>query len=75
MKIELDAGALRLAQGQTLRVRDAEGSTICAREGAVWITQENSTRDVVLEAGGCFRLDRPGLAVVQAFGDAALTLD
>jgi hypothetical protein len=49
MKLELASGALRLARGQTLKMQDAAGSTICAREGTVWITEENSRRDVVLE--------------------------
>jgi hypothetical protein len=29
---------------------------------------------VVLEAGHCYRLSRKGLALVHAFGDAALAL-
>jgi hypothetical protein len=74
MKIELATGALRLARGQTLKVRDGIGSTICAREGTVWITEENSRKDVVLEPGRCFRIDRPGLTVVQAFADASVSL-
>jgi hypothetical protein len=72
MRIELQPGALRLARGQTLRVRDALGSTVCCNEGTVWITEENVQRDVVLEAGHCYRLRRKGLALVHAFGDAAL---
>jgi len=66
--------ALRLGRGQTLKVRDGAGSTICAREGVVWITEENSGNDVLLAAGQCFRLERPGLALVQAFDDASLSL-
>jgi hypothetical protein len=72
--LELANAALRLARGQTLKVRDGAGTTICAREGVIWITEENSPQDVVLEPGACYRLARPGLAVVQAFGEAALTL-
>jgi DUF2917 family protein len=75
MTLELATAALRLARGQTLKVRDGAGSTICAREGVLWITEENSRKDVVLEAGGCYRLDKPGLTVVQAFGDAALVVN
>jgi hypothetical protein len=74
MKIELEPGALRLVRGQTLRVIDALGSTICVREGSVWITEENVPTDVVLEAGHCYRLSRQGLALVHAFGDAAVAL-
>jgi len=74
MKLELEPGALRLARGQTLKVMDGLGSTICCSEGAVWITEENVPKDVVLEAGHCYRLSRKGLALVHAFGDAAVAL-
>jgi len=74
MRIELQPGALRLARGQTLKVTDALGSTICCNEGSVWITEEDLHKDVVLEAGGCYRLRRRGLALVHAFGDATLAL-
>jgi hypothetical protein len=74
MKLELASGALRLARGQTLKILDAVGSTICAREGTVWITEENSRKDVVLEPGFCFRVGRPGVTIVQAFADASVSL-
>lgn len=74
MKLELASAALRLARGQTLKLTDSVGSTICAREGAVWITEENSRKDVVLEPGSCYRLAKPGLTLVQAFADASLSL-
>ncbi len=75
MRIELDGGGLRLDRGQILRLRDGAGSTICAREGSVWITEEKLPRDIVLEAGSCYRLRRPGLAVVHALGgEATVTL-
>lgn len=74
MNIELNSGALRLARGQTLKVRNGAGSTICAREGSIWITEENSRKDVILEPGSCFRLENPGLTIVQAFADASVSL-
>ena len=74
MKLEISSTALRLARGQTLKLQDGVGSTICAREGSVWITEENSRKDVVLEPGHCFRVDRPGLTIVQAFADASVSL-
>jgi hypothetical protein len=74
MKLELEPGALRLVRGQTLKVMDALGSTICCNEGAVWITEENVPEDVVLKAGHCYRLSRKGLALVHAFGDASVAL-
>jgi hypothetical protein len=75
MRIELQSGGLRLDRGQILKLRDGAGSTICAREGSVWITEENLPRDIVLEAGNCYRLRQPGVAVVHALGgEAAVTL-
>lgn len=74
MKLEITSGALQLARGQTLKLKDGVGSTICAREGTVWITEEDSRKDVVLEPGNCFRIDRPGLTLVQAFADASVSL-
>ena len=73
MKLEIASGALRLARGQTLKLQDGIGSTLCAREGSVWITQENSRKDVVLENGACYRIDHPGLTLVQAFADASVS--
>jgi len=74
MKLEIASGALRIGRGQTLKMLDAVGSTICAREGTVWITAENSRKDVVLSPGACFRVGNPGLTIVQAFADASVSL-
>jgi hypothetical protein len=74
MNIELaSAAGLRLARGQTLKVRDGAGSTVCAREGTLWITEENSGADVLLAPGQCFRLQKRGVAVLQAFDDASVS--
>ena len=75
MKLEISSGTLQLARGQTLGLRDGVGSTICARSGAVWITEDGSRRDVVLEHGACFRVGRPGLTLVQAVADASLSIN
>ena len=74
MKLEIQSGALQLARGQTLKLRDGAGSTICAREGTLWITEENSRKDVVLGPGACYRIHHPGLTLVQAFADASVSL-
>jgi Protein of unknown function (DUF2917) len=71
MQIELRSGAVRLGPNQTLKVLDGAGSTLCALEGSVWITEENQVRDIVLEAGGCYRLQHPGVALVNSLGGVA----
>jgi hypothetical protein len=71
MQLELRSGAVRLGPNQTLKVLDGAGSTVCAVEGAVWITEENQPRDIVLQPGGCYRLKHAGVAIVNALGGAA----
>ena len=74
MRLELNPGALRLGRGQVLKVVDGGGSTICCREGEVWVTEEGRQADVVLAPGRCYRLAGRGVALVTAFGDAAVSL-
>ena len=73
MRIELKTGALQLQRGQTLKVVDGAGSTICASHAAVWITEENRPRDIVLEPGRCYRLSNGGVAVIEALGEASVS--
>jgi hypothetical protein len=71
MRIEMNQGAVRLAPNQTLKVRDAAGTTVCAVEGSIWITEENQPKDIVLERGACYTLRNRGRAIVNALGKAA----
>ena len=71
MKVELNAGAVKLGANQTLRIVDGAGRTVCAEEGAVWITEENLPKDIVLERGACYQLREKGLAIVNALGGGA----
>ena len=71
MKLELKNGAVRLGPNQTLKVLDGAGTNVCAVDGAVWITEENQPRDIVLEPGACYRLKHAGVAIVNALGGAA----
>ena len=57
----------------TLPLKDQQGQRIACLEGQVWITQQHDLRDVVLEAGECFVVDRQGLTLVFALRDAILT--
>ncbi len=64
-----------LQPGKIVRLREGPGTTVTAcAGGAVWITEEDSPRDVVLTPGQSFTLARPGLALVQAFGDASISV-
>jgi hypothetical protein len=71
MRIELKSGAVQLGPNQTLRVVDGEGTTVCAVEGSVWITEENQPRDIVLQPGNCYRLRKRGVAILNSIGGSA----
>jgi len=71
MKLELKKGAVKLGPNQTLKVVDGAGSTVCAVEGSVWITEENQPNDIVLEPGTCYRLRERGIALVNSLGGSA----
>ena len=71
MRIELESGGVRLRRNQSLKVRDGLGSTVCAVNGSVWITEQGQPDDIVLKPGSCYRLRRPGLAIVYPLGDEA----
>ena len=71
MRIELSGSKVNLGPNQTLRVVDGAGSTVCAVEGSVWITEENQPRDIVLKPGACYRLRERGLALVNSLGGTA----
>ena len=73
MRIELKTGALQLTRGQTLKVMDGAGTTVTARNAAVWITEENRTRDIVVEPGRSHRLSARGVAVIEALGEASVS--
>jgi len=59
---------------KTLSLQDQIGQRVACLDGQVWITQQHDPRDVVLEAGQCFVLDRHGLALVFALQDTILTV-
>jgi len=71
MRLELKSGAVKLGPNQTLKVVDGEGTTVCAVEGSVWITEENQAKDIVLQPGACYQLRRRGTAILNSLGGNA----
>jgi hypothetical protein len=56
----------RLRAREVLDIRDGQGLVVRCLAGALWITQDGDTDDVVVKTGECFMLDRRGLALVSA---------
>lgn len=65
---------VHLQGGQHLRLRGRVGWTVRALAGTAWITQDGDIRDVVLETGEGFVLDREGDALVSALGAASVCM-
>ena len=53
---------------------DGQGTLIACLAATVWITQDGDERDIVLTAGETFRIDRPGLTLINAFGAATIAV-
>jgi len=66
---------IELPLGTLLRVREGAGVAITALGGEIWITEQDSPRDVLLRAGERFRLARPGVALVQALVGASIIFE
>ncbi len=63
----MNARRISIRRGDLVCIRNGNGATVAVGRGTAWLTQDGDRRDVVLEAGGSFRLDRSGVAVVAAF--------
>jgi len=75
MKIELHADTLDLQADQVLHLQDAAETTIVCLRGHVWITQEGDLRDIALEPGDAFTLDRPGMALTAALSASSIRIE
>ena len=64
-----------LRRGRLLRLPRSAGTTVMARAGAVWITEEGRLEDVVLSSGESYTLRRRGVALIEAFDDASISLE
>jgi hypothetical protein len=70
----MNARRINIGRGDLVRIRNGNGVTVAVERGTAWLTQDGDRRDVLLEAGGSFRLDREGVAVVSAHAAAEITV-
>ena len=66
---------VHLARDGLLGIDDGRGLRLRVASGAVWLTQQDDGRDVVLREGESFVIDRAGRTVVQALDPAELRLN
>ena len=74
MQIDLSSPLLALEPGQVVTLDDARGTRIRARYGAVWVTEEGSPADHIVQPGQTFVVGRDGRTVVQAMQPAWIAL-
>ena len=56
----------------SLGLQRRAGDRIECVSGIVWVTQDGDLRDIVLNAGESFRLDRSGRVLVSGLADAGV---
>ena len=55
-------------------LRDVRGATLRVTRGTLWVTQDHDPRDVVLRAGDVWTVERNGLTLAEAQGDATFCI-
>ena len=63
-----------MAKNKILEIKQAMGVTIECLEGSVWVTLDGDMRDVILDAGHAFKVDRKQLTLIQALDTARVRL-
>jgi hypothetical protein len=63
-----------IAKNGILEVKQALGVTIECLEGSVWVTLDGDRRDVILDAGQAFNVDRKQRTLIQALDTARVRL-
>ena len=65
---------LHLAHRALFTIDDAAGVDVACSAGTLWITLDDDSRDIVLEAGGRFSTQDHRRAVIYAMEDSDLTI-
>ena len=71
---DLTAAATYLPKGTIQRLHDASGQRIEALDGSLWVTVDNDRRDIVVNSGEGFTIDRDGDTLISALDDARFVL-
>ena len=76
MNQDLLNGTRSLTKGNIRHLHGERGRRVEVVSGAIWITQDGDSRDIVLQDGDAFDFDRAGDALLSAFADSRyLVLD
>jgi hypothetical protein len=68
------ADGIFLEQRAALRITGGASLLVAAHAGALWITEEGDTRDVIVTNGRSYRIESNGLAIVNALEPTSVTI-
>jgi hypothetical protein len=71
---DLTLASTALRKGETLHLQHALGQRIEALGGRLWITMDGDLRDVVIDAGEGFTVDRSTDVLLSAMSDAQMVV-
>ena len=66
MNVVVNNSALLLDRWQTVELIDAAGATAALDSGCLWITMDGDQRDIVLEPGQSYTVERDGRTLLHA---------
>ena len=68
------ARTLTLARRDRVELPNGRGATLRVTRVRLWVTQEADRRDIVLQGGDSFTVERAGLTIAEAQDDATLVV-
>jgi hypothetical protein len=74
MKLQIRQPLLSLDTGQVVTLDDAAGTRIVTRSGTVWVTEEGTPQDHIVEGGHSFVVAQDGRTLVQALAPSVVAL-
>lgn len=64
-----------LPRDRTMSLRDSRGARVHVFSGALWITQDGDTRDLLAKTGDIFTVERDGVTVLYAVESARIRVE
>ncbi len=72
---QIPGAEIRLGRSGLYRMGDYRpGTTIICKNGTLWVTQTGDVEDHIIKAGDCYTSPRHGMVVIEAIGEAAVTI-
>jgi len=71
---DMTPAATHLRKGEILRLHNGRGQRIESVHGGLWITMDNDLRDIFIEPGSGFTVDRSGHTLISALDDSTFVV-